>query len=173
MRENAGLQQAVETEEAGSDLPHLSAALTSSPAGGGTVLRVSPPAVGAHHDAPVTRISVGRGPFVNGPYGIDAAFHAKRTRLRFSVGDGVLDVPAVWGRKRKTRGESVGSLRPGRKNSTPDFRGAVLRCAVLPQPGIHMRIFSKSALPLRAKTPMWAPSTEWVMRELRAFTSSM
>ena len=36
MRENVGLQQAVETEETGGDLPHLSAALTSSPAGGRT-----------------------------------------------------------------------------------------------------------------------------------------
>ena len=36
MRENVGSQQAVEKEEAGGTLPHLSAALTSSPAGGGT-----------------------------------------------------------------------------------------------------------------------------------------
>ena len=139
MRENVGLQQAVETEETGGDLPHLPATLTSSPAGGGTVLRVSPPAVGAHHDAPVTRISVGRGPFVNGPYGIDAAFHAKRTRLRFSVGDGVLDVPTVWGRKRATGSESMGSLHLHAKTShtrkTPhietDEKGKAVR-SILP-----------------------------------------
>ena len=36
MRENDGPQSAVEISEVGSALPHLSAALTSSPAGGGT-----------------------------------------------------------------------------------------------------------------------------------------
>ena len=47
MRENNGPQSTVEISEVDSVLPHLSAALTSSPAGGGTVLRVSPLAVGA------------------------------------------------------------------------------------------------------------------------------
>ena len=36
MRENAGIEQADKTEASGKFLPHLSAALTSSPAGGGT-----------------------------------------------------------------------------------------------------------------------------------------
>ena len=44
---------------------------------------------------------------------------------------------------------------------------------VLPQPGIFMLIFSKSALALSAKTPMWAPSMEWAMRQLRALIPSM
>ena len=47
MRENNGPQSTVEISEVDSVLPHLSAALTSSPAGGGTVLRVCPLAVGA------------------------------------------------------------------------------------------------------------------------------
>ena len=47
---------------------------------------------------------------MNGPCGIDAAFPAKCASLRFSVGDGVLDVPTVWGRKRAAGSESMGSL---------------------------------------------------------------
>ena len=75
MRENGGPQSAVETSEVDSVLPHLSAALTSSPAGGGTN-----PSVTAASGGDTSPFRGGQGrPIVGAAFGRLPRLHSRKT----------------------------------------------------------------------------------------------